>query len=125
MSNVTAKKSRRTDGLAEEEPGHHLLVKHKSYSARHSNYHASMVAKGLSGILDVDKKVDITSDSDPTEKAREMSLRGVLYNLKMQDGHALFGEIHQGGPMMNVDVVVGNTPAAETMVETMNKKVPA
>ena len=53
-----------------------------------------MVAKGLSGILDVDKKVDITSDSDPTEKVGEMSLRGVLYNLKLQDGHTLFGEIY-------------------------------
>ena len=82
-----------------------------------------MVAKGLSGILDVDKKVDITSESDPTEKVGEMSLRDVLYNLKMQDGHTLFGEIHQGGPMMNVDVVVGNTPAAETIVEMMNKHV--
>ena len=81
-----------------------------------------MVAKGLSGILDVDKKIDITSDSDPTEKVGEVSFRGVLYNLKMQDGHTLFGEIYQGGPMMNVDVVVGNTPTAETMVETMKKR---
>ena len=59
------------------------MDKHKSYSARHINYHASMVSKGLAGILDVDKKVDITSESDPTEKVGEMSLRGVLYNLKM------------------------------------------
>ena len=73
--------------------------------------------------MDVDKKVDITSESDPTEKVGEMSLRGVLYNLKMQDGHTLLGEIHQGGPMNNVDVVVGNTPAAEKMVEMMNKNV--
>ena len=42
-----------------------------------------MVLKALSGILDVDKKVDITSESDPTENMEEMSLRGVLYNLKM------------------------------------------
>ena len=72
----------------------HLLDKHTRYSARHINYHTSMVAKGLSGILDVDKKVDITSDSDPVEKVGEMSLRGVLYNLKLQDGHTLFGEIY-------------------------------
>ena len=125
LSNVIAKKSRRKRGAAEEDTGHHLLDKHKSYSARHINYHASMVSKGLAGILDVDKKVDITSESDPTEKVGEMSLRGVLYNLKMQDGHTLLGEIHQGGPMNNVDVVVGNTPAAEKMVEMMNKNVAA
>ena len=82
-----------------------------------------MVAKGLVGILEVDKKVDIPSETDPIEKVGEMSLRGVLYNLKMQDGIALFGEIHQGGPMMNVDVVVGNTPTVETMVAMMNKNV--
>ena len=87
------------------------MDKHKFYSARHINCHASIVAKGLSGILDVDKKVDITSESDSTEKMGEMSLRGVLCNLKMQDGHTLFGERHQGGPMMNVGVVVGNIPA--------------
>jgi hypothetical protein len=125
LSNVIAKKSRRKRGPADEDPGHHLLDKHKSYSARHINYHASMVSKGLAGILDIDKKVDITSESDPTEKVGEMSLRGVLYNLKMQDGHTLLGEIHQGGPMMNVDVVVGNTPGAERMVEMMNKNVAA
>ena len=109
----------------EEDPRHHILDKHKSYSTRHINYHASMVSKGLAGILDVGKKVDITSKSDPTEKVGEMSLRGVLYNLKMQDGHTLLGEIHQGCPMNNVDVVVGNTPAAEKMVEMMNKNVAA
>ena len=54
-----------------------------------------------------------------------MSLRGVLYNLKMQDGHTLFGEIYQGSPMMSVDVVVGNIPAAETKEKMMNKNVTA
>ena len=83
LSNVIAKKSRRKRRSEEEDTGHHLLDKHKSYSARHINYHASMVSKGLAGILDVDKKIDITSETDPTEKVGEMSLRGVLYNLKM------------------------------------------
>ena len=123
LSDVIAKKSRRKRRPAKEDPGHHLLDKHKSYSARHINYHASMVLKGLAGILDFDEKVDITSESDPTERVGEMSLRGALYNLKMQDGYTLLGEIHQGGAMMNVDMVVGKTPAAEKTVEMMNKNV--
>ena len=66
VSNIIAKKSQRKHGQVEEEPD--LLDKHNSNSARHINYHVSMVAKGFSGILDVNKKFDITSETDPPEK---------------------------------------------------------
>ena len=89
----------------EEDPGHHLLDQHKSYYTRHINYHASMIAKRLAGVLDVDKKVDIYSETESSEKMVEMDIRGVLYNLKMQGEYTLFGGIYQGGPMMNVDAV--------------------
>ena len=54
-----------------------------------------------------------------------MDLRGVLKNLKILDEHTFIGEIHQEGPMMNIDALVENTLAAETMVEMMNSNVAA
>ena len=60
---------------------------------------------------------------DGNEKVGGRSLRGVLHNLKLQDGHTLFREIHQVGPMGCVDVVAGNMVEANQLIETMNKNV--
>ena len=54
-----------------------------------------------------------------------MSLRHVLYKyVKMDDGHSLISEAHQRGHMGSVDIVIPNTPEAETMVAIMNKQLP-
>ena len=43
----------------------------------------------------------------------------------MDDGHSLIAEAHQRGHMGSVDIVIPNTPEAETMVAMMNKQLPA
>ena len=43
----------------------------------------------------------------------------------MDDGHSLIAEAHQRGHMGSVDIVIPNTPEAETMVSRMNKQLPA
>ena len=51
-----------------------------------------------------------------------MTLHHVLYKyVKMDDGHSLISEAHQRGHMGSVDIVIPNTPEAETMVAMMNK----
>ena len=50
----------------------------------------------------------------------------MLYKyVNMDDGHSLIAEAHQRGHMGSVDTVIPSTPEAETMVETMNKQLPA
>ena len=43
----------------------------------------------------------------------------------MDDGHSLIAKAHQRAHMGSVDIVISNTPEAETMVAMMNKKLPA
>ena len=43
----------------------------------------------------------------------------------MDDRHSLIAEAHQRGHMGSVDIVIPNRPEAETMVEMMNKQLPA
>ena len=43
----------------------------------------------------------------------------------MYDGQSLIAEVHQRGHMGSVDIVIPNTPEAETMVAMMNKQLPA
>ena len=55
-----------------------------------------------------------------------MNLCHVLYKyVKMYDGHSLIAEAHQRGHMGSLDIVIPNTPEAETMVTIMNKQLPA
>ena len=121
LSNVIPAKSKRKRGPAVEEAGLHQLTKHENYAMKHTNYHANMIDIGLVSIIDVDAKVCVMSETDPTEKVGEMNLKGALYNA----GHSLFGEIHQAGPLMSVDVVVGNTSEADKTVEMMNTNIAA
>ena len=126
LSNVIGQRGSKRRGTGEDETkSHFLLDKHKSYSKRHLCYQASMVVKGLEGIMDVDKYVPIYRAVDTSQVMAQMNLRGILYNMKMPNEHSLFAEVHQGGPMMSVDVVIGNTLAAEAMVEMINKNIAA
>ena len=43
----------------------------------------------------------------------------------MDDGHSLIAKAYQRGHMGSVDIVIPNTPEAETMVAMMNKQLPA
>ena len=42
----------------------------------------------------------------------------------MDDRHSLIAEAHQRGHMGSVDIVIPNTPEADTMVVMMNKQLP-
>ena len=52
-----------------------------------------------------------------------MNLRSVFYAMNMLDGNPLIAEIHQADPMMNVDVVVGNTEEAIACMDIFNKNI--
>ena len=116
---------RKRRGQKPEEVSAYTLNANKSYAIRHICYHASMISKGIVGIFDVDKKVDVMSVTSPQERVGECSLRDVLYRLTLSDGSTLVGEVHQAAMMCAVDVVVGNTEEAGKLVEMMNKNVAA
>ena len=108
-----------------EEVSAYTLDVNKSYSIRHINYGASRVSTGFMGIIGVDKKIDIMSITDPQIKKGEVTLRAVLYKLKLQDNSSLVGEMHQSSAMNPVDVVIGNTEQASKMIGMMDKNVAA
>ena len=84
-----------------------------------------MTYKGVIGLFDIDKRVDIYSVTDIAEVVGTMDLRSVFYAMNMLDGNPLIAEIHQADPMMNVDVVVGKTEEAIACVNMFNKNIAA
>ena len=82
-----------------------------------------MTYKGVIGVYDIDKRVDIYSVTDIEEVVGTMNLRLVFYAMKMLDGNPLIAEIHQADPMMNVDVVVGKTEEAIACVKMFNNNI--
>ena len=95
-------------------------------SQKHTNFHSRMTAEELVGIIDFDVTETVYSVSDPTKAVATMNLRHVLYKyVNMEDGHSLISEAHQRGHMGSVDIVIPDTPEAETMVAMMNKQLPA
>ena len=95
-------------------------------SQKHTNFHSSMTAEELVGIIDFGVTETVYSVSDPTKALATMNLRHVLYiYVNMDYGHSLIAEAHQRGHMGSVDIMIPNTPEAETMVAMMNKQLPA
>ena len=84
-----------------------------------------MTYKGVIGVFDIDKRVNIYYVTDIAEVVGTMNLCSVLYAMNMLDGNPLIVEIHQADPMMNVDVVVGKTEEAVACVDMFNKKIAA
>ena len=98
----------------------------KSYTARHVNYHSSMMQVGIPGIWDADLKVPFYKASDPTKEAGRLNLREVLYgSLKLRDGHSFLAEIHQEHAMGPVEAVIPNVKEAEEFALMMEKNVVA
>ena len=94
-------------------------------SQKHTNFHSSMTAEELVGVIDFDATETVYSVSYPTKTVATMSLRHVLYKyVKMDDEHSLIAEAHQRGHMGSVYIVIPNTPEAETMEAMMNKQLP-
>ena len=84
-----------------------------------------MTYKGVIGVFDIDKRVDIYSVTDIAEVVGTMNLRLVFYAMNILDGNPLIADIHQEDPMMNVDIVVGKTEEAVACVDMFNKNIAA
>ena len=62
-------------------------------SQKHTNFHSSMTAEELVGIIDFDATEIVYSVYENTKAVATMNLRHVLYKyVKMDDGHALIAE---------------------------------
>ena len=92
-----------------------------SFSRNHINYQANTIYDGVKGIMDVDRMFDVPSVTDSNISVGRVSLRMIMYTKLTFGELPLFLEIHQGEPMMPVDVVVGNCPEAERMLLMINK----
>ena len=90
------------------------------------NFHASMITVGLEGNWDLDKEATSCNVTNPLQVKGFVSLHTVMcLTLKLSDGHLLVVDMDQKHEMGDVEVVVPNVPAAETMVEMINKYVVA
>ena len=95
-------------------------------SQKHTEFHSSLTAEELVGIIYFDVTETVYSVSDPTKAVATMNLCHVLLKyVNMDDGHSLIAEAHKRGHMGSVDIVIPDTPEAETMVAMMNKQLPA
>ena len=90
------------------------------------NYHASYKGTGLTGIVNLDKQVQIPSVADNTKVAGHTILRQVLYSSYfVTKGCPFFVDIHQKHGLVDVDMVIPKTKEAVQVIEEMDKKIPA
>ena len=122
---VKQRKTKRRGEDPVEDTGHQQLNRYRSYCIKHIDYNSSTTYMGVIGVFDIDKRVDIYSVNDIEEVVGNLNLRSVFYAMNMLDGNPLIAEIHQADPMMNVDVVVGNTEEAIACVNMFNKNIAA
>lgn len=116
-----AKKGSRK-GSGEADMSKYDLAAVASWSKNHINYQSNTMYDGVRGILDLDRVFEIFSATEPDKVIARVTLRSIMYNrIKMEGDLPLFLEIHQGRPMMPVDVVVGNCEEAERMLLMINK----
>ena len=97
----------------------------------HGNYSMSMSHDNLMGATNIDTKV-VLATCEKKNISIFITLREVLLTLvaypsddDKEKEHRLFAEVHQGGnPGDIVTVVYPNTPAAESLIISMNKNLP-
>ena len=70
LSNVvkTKKKGKRRMGGKDQETSAQELDKARSYAVRHTSYNTSMTTTGIIGIYNLDKEVEVFSESDSSKK---------------------------------------------------------
>ena len=120
---VKQRKDKRRGEEPVEDTGHQQLDRYRSYCIKNINYNASMTYKGVIGVFDINKRVDIYSVTDIVEVLGTINLRSVFYAMNMLDRNPLIAEIHQSDPMMNVGVVVCKTEEAVACVDMFNKNI--
>ena len=89
------KKTKRRGEEPMEDTGHHHLDRYRSYCIKHIDFNAIMTYKGVIGVFDIDKRVDIYSVTDIAKVVGTMNLHSVFYAINMLDGNPLIAEIHR------------------------------
>ena len=67
---VKQRKTKRRGEEPVEDTGHKKLDRYRSYCIKHIDYNASMTYKGVIGVFDINKRVDIYSVTDIAEVVR-------------------------------------------------------
>ena len=91
-------------------------------SQDHTNYNMSLISVQVKGITDLDASAEVMCP-DSGNLIGYLSLRQTLMKyLKLPDGNPMCAELHQRGPQGPVDMVIPNTPIAESSFEMFNKQ---
>eukprot|EP00956_Cyclotella_meneghiniana_P026325 scaffold56619_cov40-Cyclotella_meneghiniana.AAC.2 len=118
---VVEKQGKGKKGENEMDMAKYDLAAIASFSKHHVNYQKNTLYDGVKGIVDLDRLFDIWSVTEPRELIARVSLRTIMYTKIKLGDLPLFMEVHQGQPMMPVDVVIGNWEEAERMMLMINK----
>jgi hypothetical protein len=89
----------------------------------HLNYHLSSTLVAINRIEDLDASEIVRSPTTGMKVAR-VSLRNMLYKIKLSNKSPLFLQLSQR-PSGEVDAVIPNTAKAENMAERINVQVAA
>ena len=89
----------------------------------HLNYHLSSTSVAINGIEDLDVS-EIVRNPTTGMKVARVSLRDMLYKIKLSNKSPLFLQLSQR-PSGEVDAVIPNTAEAESMAERINVQVAA
>jgi hypothetical protein len=89
----------------------------------HLNYHLSSTLVAINGIEDLDAS-EIVCNPTTGMKVVRVSLRDILYKIKLSNKSPLFLQLSQR-PSGEVDAVIPNTAEAENMAERINVQVAA
>eukprot|EP00956_Cyclotella_meneghiniana_P000636 scaffold685_cov48-Cyclotella_meneghiniana.AAC.2 len=117
---VVEKNKKGKKGNGEVDMSKYDLAAVAAWSIDHMNYQYNTMYDGIRGILNLDREFDVDPE-DLSEDALKLSLRTLLYKRVKLGEFPMFLEIHQGAPMMPVDVVIGNCAEAERMMLMINK----
>jgi hypothetical protein len=91
-------------------------------SQDHTNYNMSLISVQVKGITDLEASAEVTCSESGNVIGR-LSLRQTLLKyLKLPDGNPMCAELHQRGPQGPVDMIIPNTPLAESSFEMFNKQ---
>eukprot|EP00956_Cyclotella_meneghiniana_P037290 scaffold136591_cov39-Cyclotella_meneghiniana.AAC.1 len=117
---VVEKNKKGKKGNGEVDMSKYDLAAVAAWSKDHINYQYNTMYDGIRGILNIDRELEVDPE-DLSEDAQKLSLRTLLYKRVKLGEFPMFLEIHQGAPMMPVDVVIGNCAEAERMMLMINK----
>ena len=91
-------------------------------SQDHTNYNMSLTIVQVNGITDLEASAEVKCPESGAVLGH-LSLRQTLLKyLKLPDGNPMCAELHQRGFHGSVDMIIPNTPLAESTFEMFNKQ---